>query len=203
MREATGLTAEASLFNMEGTRRWRHRISIDVPAHSASDGLFQVPRAALTQGVSFLRLEHHGCRGVSRSARNTYWLTAPDDVSAFDRSEWFVTPTARYADMRSLADLPVAAPTVSACIEEGTGGNDVSVTVDGPQDRITFFLRFDVVTRRRPVTPILWSDNDLTLMPGESRTVSATVSDDAAAGAMALRMQGWNVPMSTTALGAC
>jgi exo-1,4-beta-D-glucosaminidase len=44
-----------------------------------------------------------------------------------------------------------------------------------------------------PVLPILWSDNDVTLWPGESLTLTAQFATPGAA-APVVEMSGWNVP---------
>jgi exo-1,4-beta-D-glucosaminidase len=44
-----------------------------------------------------------------------------------------------------------------------------------------------------PVLPILWSDNDITLWPGESLTLTARFATPVAAKPV-VEMSGWNVP---------
>ena len=45
----------------------------------------------------------------------------------------------------------------------------------------------------KPVLPILWSDNDVTLWPGESVTVTAHFAAQGTA-APVVEVSGWNVP---------
>ena len=67
---------------------------------------------------------------------------------------------------------------------------------------MAFFLRADVRrgSARAPasgdnqVLPIMWSDNDVTLWPGESETLHATYQWSALAGAApVVSVSGWNV----------
>jgi exo-1,4-beta-D-glucosaminidase len=44
-----------------------------------------------------------------------------------------------------------------------------------------------------PVLPILWSDNDVTLWPGESLTLTARFATPGAATPV-VEVSGWNVP---------
>jgi len=45
------------------------------------------------------------------------------------------------------------------------------------------------------VLPITWSDNDITLWPGESQTLTATYSSSSLRGATpVVSVLGWNVP---------
>ena len=47
--------------------------------------------------------------------------------------------------------------------------------------------------------PILWSDNDVTLWPGESLTLTAHFATPGAATPV-VEVTGWNVPASTVAV---
>ncbi len=81
---------------------------------------------------------------------------------------------------------------------------DVTITNTSTKPTVAFFLRADV--RRgsasgtpaqgdNEVLPIMWSDNDVTLWPGESETLRATYSSSALAGAApVVSVFGWNVP---------
>jgi exo-1,4-beta-D-glucosaminidase len=44
-----------------------------------------------------------------------------------------------------------------------------------------------------PMAPILWSDNDVTLWPGETLTLTARVASPRAATPV-VEVSGWNVP---------
>jgi exo-1,4-beta-D-glucosaminidase len=50
-----------------------------------------------------------------------------------------------------------------------------------------------------PMLPILWSDNDVTLWPGESLTLTAHFAAPAAA-APVVEVSGWNVPTRSVPL---
>jgi len=60
-----------------------------------------------------------------------------------------------------------------------------------------FLARADVRRGSEQVLPILWSDNDITLWPGESQTITATYRHDELRGAHpVVTVSGWNVPPS-------
>lgn len=51
------------------------------------------------------------------------------------------------------------------------------------------------------VVPIRWEDGGVTLLPGETRTVTARYRAADRKGAPAfVRVSGWNVPVATTAV---
>jgi len=73
----------------------------------------------------------------------------------------------------------------------------VTVTLTVPPSSGALALFQHVSIRRsaggEPLLPILWSDNDVTLWPGESLTLTAHVATPGSA-APVVEVSGWNVP---------
>jgi uncharacterized repeat protein (TIGR01451 family) len=104
---------------------------------------------------------------------------------------------------------------VAASTATGAGGSDVtSVTITNPSSNkaVAFFVRADVrrgtgtpsggtaLSGDNEVLPITWSDNDITLWPGESQTLTATYRSSLLGGALpVVSIGGWNVPGATFA----
>jgi exo-1,4-beta-D-glucosaminidase len=83
------------------------------------------------------------------------------------------------------------------------GGEDIaSITLTVPPSSKAVALFQHVSIKRsaggEPMLPILWSDNDVTLWPGESLTLTARFATPGAAtpGAATpvVELSGWNVP---------
>jgi exo-1,4-beta-D-glucosaminidase len=147
--------------------------------------------------------------------RNVYWLSTQQDVIDWTSTEG--NPQAnngsalsQYADMTALQKLPsepvqVTADTVP---QAGPNGDNVTtnVTITNPTSNsaVAFFLRADVRrgnadgTARagsNEVLPITWSDNDITLWPGQSETLTASYRSSQLHGAdPVVSVYGWNVP---------
>ena len=152
--------------------------------------------------------------------RNVYWLSTQQDVIDWDTTEGNPqadngSPLSQYADMTALQTLPSEPVQVSADTrpQRGPGGDDVvtDVTITNPSSNkaVAFFLRADV--RRgtaagaaqggdNQVLPITWSDNDITLWPGESQTLTASYRSSLLHGTTpVVSVYGWNVPDATFA----
>jgi exo-1,4-beta-D-glucosaminidase len=152
--------------------------------------------------------------------RNVYWLSTQPDVIDWDTTEGNPqadngSPLSQYADMTALQTLPSEPVQVSADTrpQRGPDGDDVvtDVTITNPSSNpaVAFFLRADV--RRgtaggtaqagdNQVLPITWSDNDITLWPGESQTLTASYRSSLLHGATpVVSVYGWNVPDATFA----
>jgi exo-1,4-beta-D-glucosaminidase len=77
-----------------------------------------------------------------------------------------------------------------------SGGNgSAQVTLRNTSSSIAFFIRLQVVGRTGDeALPVIWDDNYISLLPGETRVVSATYRvADLHGGPPRLLMSGWNV----------
>jgi hypothetical protein len=182
-----GLHAKAEVIDLDGSVK--ATTEADVPSLTPQD-VQAVLQPKVPAGISktyFLRLAL--TRGAATVSRNVYWLsTKPDEVD-YDKTigEGFGAVFAQngYADLTGLQSLAPAS--VSASAHTAPDGNgDVVTTVTLKNVSATpvpaFLLRTDV--RRGTaagqaqggddqVLPIQWSDNDVTLWPGESQTLTA------------------------------
>jgi len=129
-------------------------------------------------------------------AENFYWLSTKKDVMNYPATEWFVTPIKEFADLKALDKLPQVTLKVLSAFEQTENEQLVRVTLQNPADKIAFFINLSVVGRQsgRAVLPIYWEDNCVSLLPGESKTISATFSPaDLKGEEPVLRVDGWNV----------
>ncbi len=74
---------------------------------------------------------------------------------------------------------------------------NVVVTLTNPSDSLAFYVRA-AVTRGdggTEVAPIFWTDNHISLLPGETRTLEGTFyASDLGDAAPKIKVEGWNVP---------
>ena len=103
----------------------------------------------------------------------------------------------RYADLTPLQSLPEATSEVRATVRHEATGDIATVTLTVPASSGAVALFQHLSIRRsaggESVLPILWSDNDITLWPGESLTLTAQFATPGAA-APVVEVSGWNVP---------
>jgi exo-1,4-beta-D-glucosaminidase len=127
---------------------------------------------------------------------NFYWLSTKPDVSDWDKSEWWGTPIKSYADFTALQSLPKVAVKVSSETEQAPGKGTVRVKVENPSSHLAFFIHLKVTQGEggQEVLPILWEDNYFSLLPGETRRVTATYRQEDLGGATpVVSVDGWNV----------
>jgi exo-1,4-beta-D-glucosaminidase len=130
-----------------------------------------------------------------------YWLSTKPDVVDWDATMGHPQATmTQYADLSQLQGLASARIAARATSHRAGATTVTRVTITNTSDTPTvgFLLRADV-RRTEPgdneVLPIAWSDNDITLWPGESETLTATYrTSDLHGRAPVVSVSGWNVP---------
>ena len=137
-------------------------------------------------------------------SRNVYWLSTQPDQLDWANSNWYLTPVSQYADLTALQSLPAETSLVRASTRREGDDDVTTVTLAVPESArgVALFQHLSIRRSARgdPVAPISWSDNDVTLWPGESLTLSARY---AARGTTApvLEASGWNVPLQVVPAG--
>lgn len=206
---ARQLTARATLFNTDGTRKYDKKVAgVKVSGGGAHSTALTLPSPSTVSGLSttyLVRLTLTDASGKEVS-RNVYWLSAKPDTLDWAHTDWYYTPTTSYADLKglnSMARVPVSATASTEAGADGTSTTTVTVrnSGTGKGSGKTPSLLTDVHlvdSAGKPVLPVKWSDNDVSLWPGESATLTATYrTADLHGSAPRVRVSGWNTPERT------
>lgn len=191
-----GLRAMVRVRNADGSTRYeRHLQQLDLPGNTAREVL-RLPELAGLSGTYFVELELTAA-GELPISRNVYWLSTQADELDWPESNWYLTPVSRYADLSALQSLQVVASEVRASLQHEAGRDIATVTLTLPASArgVAFFQHVSIrqAADNKPVLPVLWSDNDVTLWPGESVTLTAhfaTPQDQAPI----VEVSGWHLP---------
>jgi len=197
-----GMRAVIRIRNLEGSVAYERRLKdIDVAGNSARQ-LAMLPAPDGLSRTYFIELELASAVGKSIS-RNVYWLSTQTDEPDWEHSTWYLTPVTRYADLTPLQSLPTATSEVRATMQHEGVEDIASVTLSVPPTSQAVALFQHVSIKRaaggEPLLPILWSDNDVTLWPGESLTLTAHFPTQGAE-APVVEVRGWNVPTRSVPL---
>ncbi len=195
LKDERGLQALIRVRNLDGSVAFERRLKdISVPGN-ATRQVAVLPALDKVSSTYFIELELDRTGGASLS-RNVYWLSTQTDELDWAKSNWYLTPVTRYADLTSLQSLPTAIAQVGATVRHEGGEDIATVTLTVPASSKSVALFQHVSIKRsadgEPVLPILWSDNDVTLWPGESLTLTAHIAPGAAM--PVVEVSGWNVP---------
>ncbi|AOR36222.1 exo-beta-D-glucosaminidase [Streptomyces fodineus] len=199
---ATGLTARATLFDPDGTQRYDKTVTgLTVSGDGAHGTALTLPSSVGGLSSTYLlRLVLTGADGQEVS-RNVYWLSTRPDTLDWSGTTWYYTPTTSYADLSGLASMAQVPVSATAATESSDGTSTTTVTLRNTGSGKTPALLADVHlvdARGEPVLPVRWSDNEVSLWPGESVTLTATYrTADLHGSAPRARVSGWNTPERT------
>ena len=179
--------------------------SVDKQIESAADSstrVIAIPDDAFQGGshVYFVDLNLKDANGTVVS-RNFYWV--PATLTTFDwaKTDYTHTPPVQSEDLQALRSLPKAAVEAKTSAHATPAGRAVEVELHNPSQALAFQLAVALRTSDGSlIAPVLWSDNYIELMPGESRTLTAILPKDAPSLPMVV-LSGWNVPEQTMRAG--
>jgi hypothetical protein len=177
-----GLTLNAALYNLDGSMQASQNQTVAAPASAATDaGLIRFPEQGLS-AVHFVKLALFDSEKRLLS-ENFYWRATPKQQD----------------DFQALNTLPVVALDVQAGKQEKDGKCLLDVVAKNPSKSIALMAHLQLRKARsgQRVLPVFYSDNYLSLLPGESKalTVEAAV-DDLGGEEPLLAVDGWNVTVN-------
>ena len=178
----TGLTAHVAVYNLDGSLAYQHESKLTA-APDAATNLGPIDLPASLSVVHFIKLDLRDSGGQLISS-NFYWQAAPDNPD----------------DFAPLNQMPMV--TLIAKVDElqskVAGRRILSVTLNNPTNQIA--LMAHVQLRRKSgerVLPVFYSDNYVSLVPGETKkiTIDAAQSDLHGEDALVV-VDGWNVTVA-------
>jgi exo-1,4-beta-D-glucosaminidase len=171
------LHVTACLYDFQAKMRWEKTEKVGAPANAYKEA-FAVPNLPDLGPVSFVKLllKDASNRLISD---NFYWLAGDKDDG-----------------LRALQRLPLVRLEARAGVEVRGGDTIVAARVANPTDQLAFFVQLAVtkVPRGEEALPVFWSDNYFSLLPHESREVTARIATaDLAPATPTLELGGWNI----------
>ena len=181
---AADLVAHEAIYNLDGTLAYEHETKLTAQPEMATNlGTVEFP--ATVSPVHFLKLELRDPKGQVLSS-NFYWLGAsedPDDLT----------------DLNKLATVTLEATAATA---DADGKRTVTVTLHNPSQEIALMAHLQLrrLKTGERVLPVFYSDNYVSLVAGETRTVTIEADLTEFNGEDALVMlDGWNVTVAPAA----
>jgi exo-1,4-beta-D-glucosaminidase len=200
-----GAKVSAKLYNIDAKEKGSRDATLDLPADSSTKA-FDLPKVSDLTKTYFLRLQLHNASGKLVSD-NFYWLsTKPDTLDWKHKKDTVYTPQAEFGDLTGLNSLPPARIIVSNQALGKNGKNNwMTLTMENKGEGIAFMVH-PRVTRGKDgedVSPIIWSDNYFSLLPGEKCSLRAHYDDVSLAGKEpVLEIEGYNIAPGSVPVGA-
>jgi len=127
---------------------------------------------------------------------NFYCLSAKPETLDEANATWFVTPIKEFADLTALSGLKPVTLRVRSKFSKDGPTTKVTVDLENPSDGLALMIDVRVVrdVSDEAVLPVFLDDNYFTLLPKETRKISAVFTTDDLRGEQPLvKIRGWNV----------
>ncbi|WP_166778309.1 glycosyl hydrolase 2 galactose-binding domain-containing protein [Xanthomonas cannabis] len=176
-----GLRVRAEIYGTNGALLQQREQAVDAAAVAVSAPVMQLaPLLKDTHGLGFVRLQLLDRDAVVRS-RNFYWVAR--DAAA----------------MRGLDALAAVPVQLTTRLEDGAEPV-LRATVRNPSQQVALNTKLTLVDAQgQRILPAYYSDNYLSLVPGEQREVEIRGPSAATLRNATLQVRGWNVEPSTGA----
>jgi len=195
--DVQGLRVRVRVYDLNGkVLDDRSANSVQVPFNGTTQ-VMALPRYPQSTPVFFVRCQLSDSAG-SLVGENTYWQSQKDDDmgdrkndSAFDLKQ------DSWADMTALNTMAPVRLELSAHQSTTESGTQVAIRLHNPSERIAFFERAAVSATENggEILPIRYDDNYITVYPGETAEIHATLSKSAEP--RWVRLEGYNTPASS------
>ena len=202
LKDAENITVKMRVFDINSKEifsdKWTGEIKSNI-----SKIVYKLPAIRNLTPVYFLdlRVFNSDQKEIDNSI---YWLSTKKDVLDYEAArklEWaFYTPTKQFADYTSLDKLPKVNLQYDYQFAKDEKSGKVTLKIKNPSETIAFFISLDVISPEtgKPVLPIFWNDNYVTLLPGEERTYEASYRlSDFNGDKPSIEVQAWNVEKET------
>ncbi len=176
-----GLTAKTILYNLDGSAQYTQTDTATAAPSAVTDiGVISFPERL--SAVHFAKLELRDGKGGLLSD-NFYWRAAPGDEDNF----------------QALNTLPTVALDIRAARHDAGGKCLLDVVLRNPSKTIALMSHLQLRKARsgQRVLPVFYSDNYVSLLPGERKTLTVeAAASDLAGDAPLLAVDGWNVTVN-------
>jgi exo-1,4-beta-D-glucosaminidase len=192
--DAKGLKLTTKVLNLDMSEKYSQQTTLDATADSTNKVL-TLPEIDGLSPTYFLVLRLEDASGKLVGS-NFYWLSTKPETLDWEKSNWYTTPTASYADYTALSQLPKVKLSVAHHTEHKGEEAVTHVTLVNSSKSLAFFVRLKVDKGKggEEILPVLWQDNYFSLLPGERREVTATYRAHELGTALpAVEVSGWNV----------
>jgi len=171
----TDLSAEIRILDLHSKEVYKKALTVGA-AENSSVKILDMPPLEKPTSVYFLDLKLKDQKGQA-VADNFYWLSTKKDSLDYAAGIWLHTPQKEYADFKGLKTLDQVALESEHKFETSVDGLSQAVTVNlkNSSEILAFFVELKVVGDKsgETVLPVYWSDNYVSLLPGESKTLTA------------------------------
>lgn len=180
LEDKNNCTLKLRVFDINSNLKFEKDIAVNLKANSSKEILSLADLKI--KSVTFI-----DTRLIDKSGKeidnNFYWISPKADILDYeDTSEaWFVTtPSKQYADFTALNTMPKVEVESEMLVEKHEGKTYFKVNLKNKSDKIAFFIHVSINDSNtgETILPVIWSDNYISLLPHESRKLTAEIKNE-------------------------
>jgi exo-1,4-beta-D-glucosaminidase len=196
-RDAPNLKVTATIYDLNMKERFSRQATLDAKADSTNK-VFTLPELPDLTPVYFLKLTLADASGKVVGS-NFYWLTSkPETIThgVVNIDDGFAQT---FADFRALSQLGKVTVQATTQTTEEHENVVTHITLRNRDSTLAFFIRLSLsfCGTGKEILPVRWSDNYVSLIPGETRELTATYRAPQPE-PVRVDISGWNVNHTAT-----
>jgi hypothetical protein len=179
----TNSHASLTIYNLNGSTVYQHEFDVQAPA-SAETSLGSVEWPTNLSAVHFVKLEWHDVLGKLLSD-NFYWRGLPEQPD----------------NLQALGTLPRVKLLADVARHDDNGKCLLDVKLHNPTAHIALMTHLQLrrQTSNQRVLPVYYSDNYVSLAPGETRTINIeAATSDLRDDTPLILVDGWNIAVDSS-----
>jgi exo-1,4-beta-D-glucosaminidase len=196
-QDAKDVRLTATIYDSNMKERFTRSETLDIAADSTNKA-FPLPEVADLTPVYFLALTLHDTSGKLLGS-NFYWFSNKPETITHGTINIHDGFGKTFADYRGLSALPKTKIVVSSQTRTEEGNVVTHIHLRNDDRSLAFFVRLNLnsCATEKEVLPVVWSDNYVSFLPGESREVTGSYRGSASE-PVRVEFYGWNVDHATT-----
>ena len=170
--EINNYHAYVTLYDVNSKKVFEYDEGVDLKENIVKP-LVRIPKLKGNRKVYFLDLKLMGADG-GIVADNFYWIASEDDKMDWDQFFWYYTPIKKFADFSAINSMAQVNIEASKEIRQQGDEWEITINLKNPGEKLSFFNELNVSGKSsgESILPAFWSDNYISLMPGESKSIS-------------------------------
>jgi exo-1,4-beta-D-glucosaminidase len=179
LEDLDGCTLKVRVYDIRSKLKYEEKQTVDLKANSSKE-LFKLSGHGLSP-VYFIDTRLYDSAGKEID-NNFYWISSKKDILDYktEVEPWnYYTPSKQYADFTALNSMPEVKVVYSMEQERGDDADRFIIKLENESDHIAFFVHAKIENAKdhKSILPVIWSDNYVSLLPGETRILTARIKD--------------------------
>jgi len=196
LEDKNSCTLKLRVFDINSNLKFEKDIAVNLKANSSQEILSLADLKIKSVYFIDTRLIDKSGKEIDN---NFYWISPKADILDYeDTSEaWYVTtPSKQYADFTALNTMPKVEIESKMTVKKDDSKTNFRVTLKNKSNKIAFFIHMAINDKNsdETIVPVIWSDNYVSLLPGETKVLNAEINNSKLEGKkMELAIDGYNL----------